>query len=112
MTSDNDAAESVDRATEAGADARSISRRVALKKAATAASVAGVAWAAPSVKGLSIIPDYSAAALSAIHGYTVQIKFGDANGSTYPGTNNYFAYKASPNTTTPATSFPSTSGRR
>jgi hypothetical protein len=98
MTSDNDATESVDEATEAGADARSISRRVALKKAATAASVAGVAWAAPSVKGLSIIPDYSAAALSSIHGYTVTVKFGDTNGSTYPGANNYFAYKASPNT--------------
>lgn len=104
MTSDNDATEPVAGATETDGDARSISRRVALKKAATAASVAGVAWAAPSVKGLSIIPDYSAAALSSIHGYTVAIKFGDTDGSTYPGVDNYFKYKASPNTTTPATS--------
>jgi hypothetical protein len=104
MTSDNDATESVDEATEACADARSISRRVALKKAATAASVAGVAWAAPSVQGLSIIPDSSAAALSSIHGYTVSIKFGDTDGSTYPGADNYFKYKPSPNTTTPDTS--------
>ena len=103
MTSENDATESVDEAGPSEDDARSISRRVALKKAATAASVAGVAWAAPSVKGLSIIPDYTAAALSSIHGYTVSIKFGDTDGSTYPGVDNYFKYKSSPNTTTPNT---------
>lgn len=38
------------------------SRRSAIKKAAAGAAVVGAAWAAPKVEGLSVVPDYAAAA--------------------------------------------------
>ena len=51
---------------EAGSDTqdgidRRMDRRTALRKAATGAAVAGVAWSAPSVKGLTLVPDYASA---------------------------------------------------
>lgn len=39
-----------------------IDRREALKKAAVAAGAAGVVWAAPVIEGLSVRPDFAAAA--------------------------------------------------
>jgi hypothetical protein len=97
MSAEDETFEAVE--TGSGDDARSISRRSALKKAAAAASVAGVVWAAPAVEGLSIIPDYTAAALSSVHGLTVNVKFGDTNGPTYSGDDNYFYYQATPGVT-------------
>lgn len=38
-----------------------MSRREALTKAAAGAAVAGAAWSAPAVKGLTVVPDYAAA---------------------------------------------------
>lgn len=40
---------------------RRMDRREALSKAAAAAAVAGVAWSAPAVRGMSVVPDYAAA---------------------------------------------------
>lgn len=40
---------------------RRVSRRDALRKAAAGAAVAGAAWSAPAVKGLTVVPDYAAA---------------------------------------------------
>lgn len=42
-------------------EARRVSRRDALRKAAAGAAVAGVAWSAPAVKGLTVVPDYASA---------------------------------------------------
>lgn len=39
-----------------------LNRRAALQKAAAAAAVSGAVWSAPKVSGLSVIPDYAAAA--------------------------------------------------
>lgn len=41
-----------------------MNRRDALRKAAAGAAVAGAAWSAPAVKGLSVVPDYAAAGTS------------------------------------------------
>lgn len=40
---------------------RRMDRRDALRKAAAGAAIAGVAWSAPSVKGLTLVPDYASA---------------------------------------------------
>lgn len=72
-------------------------RRAALKKAAVAAGTAGAVWAAPRIEGLSITPDYAAA--GTVSGLTRTIRFGDVNGTTYPGVDNYFQFKPSPGTT-------------
>ena len=44
------------------ADGGMVARRDAIKKAAAGAAVAGAAWAAPRVEGLSVVPDFAAAA--------------------------------------------------
>lgn len=43
-------------------DARRISRREALRRVAVAGAAAGAVWAAPRIEGMSIAPDYAAAA--------------------------------------------------
>lgn len=43
-------------------DAERLKRREAMRRAAAGAAVAGAAWAAPKVEGLSVLPDYAAAA--------------------------------------------------
>ena len=47
------------------ADDASITRRDAMRKAAGIGAVAGAAWAAPSINGMSIVPTFAAAASTA-----------------------------------------------
>ena len=50
---------------EEGVEDTNITRRDAMRKAAGIGAVAGAAWAAPSINGMSIVPTFAAAASTA-----------------------------------------------
>ncbi len=65
-----------------GGEAARLKRREAMRRAAGAAAVAGATWSAPRVEGLSILPDYAAAA-TGTGSFTFLIRTADAAPTYY-----------------------------
>jgi hypothetical protein len=68
-------------------------RRDALKKGAAAAAVGAVAWSAPRIEGLSVVPDYASAGTNTTPVITFHL---DGNGPGLAGYVNYMNAGASP----------------
>ena len=60
-----------------------MNRRAMLKKAAVGASAAGLVWSAPRVEGLSLRPNYAAAASGAVTSVVFDLRF---NSTSVTGT--------------------------
>ncbi|MBP7631131.1 MAG: hypothetical protein KA758_11810 [Acidimicrobiales bacterium] len=59
-------------------DTTDVSRREALRKAAGIGAVAGVAWAAPAINGVSVVPGFAEAANSIVMAHRISArKFND-----------------------------------
>ena len=72
--------------SESSIDADRIARRELMRKAAIGAAVSGAVWAAPSVEGLSLVPDYAAAA-TGTGAFTFTVRTTDAENNYYVPTN-------------------------
>lgn len=75
-------------------DSKMLDRRQALKRATAAGAIAGAAWAAPAIKGMTIVPGYAAAAGNSqvkqlVYNGTAQKSLGCFSGAF--GTTNQFA---------------------
>ena len=63
-------------------DSSRMARRELMRKAAIGASVTGAVWAAPSIDGLSLVPDYAAAA-TGTGAFTFTVRTTDAENNYY-----------------------------
>src|SRR3954453_8492973 len=86
MTTDDHGSDNLD----AGGGVDRIGRRELLGKGAAAVGAAGVAWAAPTIQGLSIRPDFAAAASGPCAGrHTFDLPLGDSTQFTFDSTKDF-----------------------